>query len=143
MDTLELKLKKRAGGGGATEREYYDFVINGKSIAEMIDVDDKIGVLIEGEVFEKEKKKFVDQLLLKFKSDLESNRIPLYVCPECADVLEGTITINISEDETSVMWSDFAYEHHYGEEMFEKYDIGPFRFDKIEYFNLLKKFIEN
>jgi hypothetical protein len=141
MDTLELKPAKREGGGGKTGRTYHDFFINGRSIREMIDVGDTIGIFGEGARLKEWNKRIASQFLLKSKSELESGRVPLYICPECGDLLEGTITVAIVEDKESFIWSDFGYECYYGEKILEKYKIGPFRFNKIEYNNLLSQFI--
>jgi hypothetical protein len=141
MDTLELKPAKREGGGGKTEQDFYDFMINGRSMREIINIGDQIGIFGKGSQWKEHNKSAVDLFLLKSKSELVSGRVPLYVCGECGDILEGSVTVKITADEMSFIWSDFGYESEYGDGVFEEHNIGPYHFDKTEYYNLLSQFI--
>jgi len=45
MDKLELKLKIRKGSTNKTEREYRDFIVNGKSLLEIFGDKDLVGTI--------------------------------------------------------------------------------------------------
>lgn len=64
----------------------------------------------------------------------------LFVCPECADLGCGAITMSITKEGDSFVWSEFAYENNYDEAMtdFASYaSIGPFRFEARQYLSTL------
>lgn len=144
MDTLELQPAKREGGGGKTEREYYDFLINGKSLSELTEVGDTIGALWIGEKNAVEwNRQVVRQLLLKEKSELESGRVPIYICPECGDLGCGALTVKITKEGEDFVWSEFGFEDNYEDGILEQEKIGPFRFNKIDYYNLFSRYITN
>src|SRR5262245_13343238 len=83
ISKLEMAWRHRAGGGGATARRYLDFIVDGKSLFEMIS-GDLIGRLGWGT--SETDKESVNILLLEKQPDISNGRCLLYVCPECGDI---------------------------------------------------------
>jgi hypothetical protein len=69
--TLKLEWKRREGGGGKTQRDYLDFVVDGESLSEKIG-GDLVSCL--GWFTPEQNKKVVNQLMLKAESDLSEQR---------------------------------------------------------------------
>ena len=108
--TLDLEWRKRQGGGGRTERDFLDFVINGPSLYDLLKGGDSVGALGWGNP-EIEKRQ-IAWLLLKEQSDLVSGRVPIYICAACGDLDCGAITVKILKTAASFVWSDFGFENN-------------------------------
>ncbi len=141
MYTLSLKPEKRSGSRDQTEVNHHDFLIDGKSLSEIIGIGDldMVGIFADWSN-EKYNKIAAKEILLEEKASLDSERFCIYVCPECGDVGCGAITIKISETDTSFIWSDFGYENDY-EEIREYKNIGPYEFEKEKYKELINPFL--
>jgi hypothetical protein len=137
VNRLHLEWRRRHGGGGATQRDYLDFVIDGKSLSETID-DDFVSCL--GWFVPEENAKAARRLLLESPSDFPDARQSLYVCPECGDLSCGAISAIIEADGESIIWRDFGYQNDYTAEVrFDEYrNIGPFAFDRLEYQGVIR-----
>lgn len=135
MNSLRLNWKRRDGGGGKTERDYLDFVIDDVSLSEKF--GDSISCL--GWTVSIENEKAVRRLLLEKPSDLPNNRRSLYICPECGDLGCGAVSIVVEQNGDQITWRDFAYQNNYLDPLIEEYqDLGPFVFDKTDYEKVLK-----
>lgn len=135
---LELVWRTRIGDEMKTRRDYLDFIIDGKSLGDILKIGDFIGCL--GWLKSESDKKFSDELLLNFSPELESGRCQLYICPECADIGCGAYTAHVQRSEEDVIWKDFGYEDdlHNAEPDLEKYkNIRPFSFKWTEYQKVL------
>jgi len=134
MDRLELKHKK------VKVRDFQDFIVNGESLSELFAERDLVGVI--GSFGKELNSQAANQLLLSEKSNLKSNRIPIYVCSECGDLDCGAITISITKDDKYFTWDSFGYENNYEDKLLEEYKtIGPFNFHKEDYINILRQFV--
>ena len=62
---------------------------------------------------------------------LAPGRLPLYVCPVCADLGCGAITVEVVRHEGVVTWQDFRMENGYSvpDEAIDLSAFGPFHFD--------------
>jgi hypothetical protein len=86
----------------------------------------------------------IDILLLKKPPDLPDGRRLLYVCPECGDIGCGALTVKIEKTNEHFVWKGFGYENNYDGRMplLEEYKhIGPFFFDKHQYFQVLNNYL--
>jgi hypothetical protein len=143
FDRLSLEWHTREGGGGKTHRDYLDFEVNGQSLLDILPANDQIGVLGWGRA--EVERDAVAQLLLREPSELLSERVPLYVCPECGGLDCGTVSVQIRKTADAFVWSNFVWEVTYELEagdggVLERYEnLGPFKFHKTEYWNLLNK----
>jgi hypothetical protein len=140
-DTLQLKPRKRGGGGGKTAREYLDFVVSGDSLRDRLGAaaGDLIGCLGWG--VPEYHQVAVEQLLLERPTELASGRHMLYVCPECGDIGCGAITGVITREGEDIVWRDFGYENDYDEGISRREDLaslGPFYFDAGQYSAVLR-----
>ncbi len=139
MDTFNLISVKREGGSGQTSRLFFDYLINGQPLLKQFEGIVEIGGM--GSFGEKNDKEFALQLLKRKVSELNSDRVPIYICPECGDLDCGTVTVKISEKEDCFIWSDFGYENNNQEGLSETFRIGTFSFGKEEYQSILSKFL--
>lgn len=135
---LELVWRVRPGGGGKTERRYLDFVVDGRSLRDLLDTGDFIGCL--GWLSPRADEEFVQILLRKKPSPLATGRAMLYVCPECGDIGCGALTVKVEKTPDHFVWSEFGFENGYirSPEESKYVKIGPFCFNKTEYWQALQ-----
>ena len=95
FDRLSFVAGKRLGGGGKTERGYYDFVINEQPLTEILKPGDCIPPF--GWLGSELERQYFLRLLLRVPSQLPSGRIPLYICPECADLGCGCMSVKVKK----------------------------------------------
>lgn len=134
MDTLRLERQIRKGSSNTTERSYYDFIINEKSLSEKLKMvqQDLIGSF--GWARKNYDRELAKQFMGLQKSHLESGRYPLFLCPECGDIGCGMITIDIVFEQNQVIWENFAYENGYEPIYFEYFEYPiVYVFDKEQY----------
>ena len=139
MAQLSLMPRTRSGGGGKTEQQYLDFVIDGQSLGDLLNVADRVGCL--GWDAPEYQTELIAVLRLEKPSSLETGRAMIYVCPECGDIGCGAITVQIEETEHHFVWHRFGYENDYDpstSELVEYAAFGPFVFDKADYRRALK-----
>jgi hypothetical protein len=135
ISTLELRWKRREGGGGATQRDYLDFVVDGESLSEKIggDLASCLGWFLP-----KENERVVNQIMLKADSELPDNRYLLYVCPECSDISCGAVTAVIERVDDNIIWRDFGFQNDYENEIRPIKEVDEFVFDRAQYRNVLR-----
>ncbi len=135
---LSLEWKRREGGGGKTQRDFLDFVVDGQPLTEKIrgDFASCLGWFVP-----EENAKAARRLLLKEPADLPNNRHTMYVCPECGDIGCGAVSFVVDQVEDKIIWRNFGYENNYEEVIHtEGYeDVGPFVFNRDEYEQAIKK----
>jgi hypothetical protein len=138
FSTLELTWCRREGGRGKTQRDYLDFVVDGQSLSDLLHANGWVGCLgwLKSEV----EQNVVERLLVKHPSELGNNRYSLYICPECGKIGCGAFTAAIRETVDGYYWEHFGFENDYSDAMsrFKEFeDVGPFRFKKDEYIQVL------
>ena len=94
MITDELSLVAPAWSGGKPVKPRRGFAINGRPLAELVEIRDNICVLdLQSDV----SRVYVKRLLMRAPSAFASGRVPLYVCSLCADIGCGTISVRVAE----------------------------------------------
>jgi len=130
----------RAGGSNKVERHYLDFSVSGKPLKELLGQDgaDLISPLGWGD--NKDYNKRILRIFrLQEKPELSTERVALYVCPECGDIACGAITASVQDLGDRIVWRDFGYETDNGE-LSEAYsEIEPIEFDRQSYFEAFSK----
>jgi hypothetical protein len=133
MHVLNLILSQYPGG-----EPFYEFDISDQPLSTTLQVDLKqlTGIFTtEGS----DSGYFVAQLA-KFLGKLPTQRILLYVCSDCGDIACGALTAQITFNENTVVWSDFAYVN--ANETLEKYpNTGPFEFERTAYINSFQELV--
>lgn len=138
VSQLKLAWRTRSGGGGRTEVRYLDFLIDGQSLGELLQVGDMIGCLGWG-IAEYEAEA-AQVLLLRMPSSLATGRAMLYICPECGDIGCGAITAHVQKTSDHFVWRSFGYENDYDPstpELMQSQEFGPYLFNKAEYWHTL------
>jgi hypothetical protein len=133
---LQLEWKRREGGGGKTQRDYLDFVVDGEPLSEKLggDLASCLGWFVP-----KENRKAVHRLLLKEAADLPNNRRSLYVCPECGELDCGAITAVIERSGDKIIWRDFGFQSNSADVTpIRDYGDVSFAFDRAQYNQALK-----
>ncbi len=145
MNTLTLGHGHRKGetfkdGSTKTDRKYIDFIVSGQSLGQLFGLPDFDLIGTFGWTVNKEYENTqIEEFLGRTEPELESGRTCFYVCPECRDIGCGAITAKIEITEKDITWKDFGYENNYSElDLTEYKEIGPFRFDKKQYSELLE-----
>ena len=136
--TLQLIPRAQPAGGPSTPREFLDFVIDGRSLLDLLGGLDLVGCLGWGDAAVESTA--AKRLLLRIPSELASGRIPLYICAECGDLDCGAVTAHIERTADAFVWSDFGMESgaDSGITRYPKWqDLGPFAFHKAEYWQVL------
>ncbi len=113
-----------------------DFKIGKLRLATHLNVGSDIGVLSVCADYAR-------QLMLKKPSELESGRVPLYVCSCCADLGCGAITVLVEKTEDTYIWSNFRRESN-GVKGFSQSEYmlrtGPFTFEKDRYISVINQY---
>lgn len=140
MKTLELRAAVRQVSLNKTERNYLDFIVSGQPLKTLLNLEKSDLITPFGWGDNKEYTKQILRIFrLQEKSNLQSGRIMLYVCPECGDIGCGAITALIQDLGDRIIWKDFGYETDSGEVM-EKYsDIPQVEFERQSYFQAFSK----
>lgn len=127
-------------GKNQTPREYLDFFVSRKSLRTILDIEDDDLITLFGWGTNLDYDRHILNVFrLKEKSELETKRVMIYVCPECGDIDCGTITAIIKDYGDRIVWCDFGYETGYGG-LSETYDrIEPIEFDRTSYFSAFSK----
>lgn len=133
MNTLALQSAIRQ----ARQCSYWDFIIDGRRLAEVLRIGDFIPPI--GWLQPKVETHFLSMLLRKSPSDLHGERVPLYVCPECADYGCGVVSCAIERTTDGIVWRDFGMQNNHDDEIrIEDRDRWrSYVFDPTEYFGAL------
>ncbi|MFO1479073.1 MAG: hypothetical protein U1F40_02600 [Turneriella sp.] len=133
MDTLSFQPRSRLSDQPPNARvnsamdgyrrpfDYIDFIVNGKSLADIFDVDqrDLVGMLTRERLLEPQPTdrdifnhfhvtgRLFHELTLDLPCRLEYRRVHIYGCPECGDLYCGSVTMQILETPHSVIWQRF------------------------------------
>ena len=125
-----------AYSSGENPISYPDFKIGKIELAKHLDIKEEHGILAVNSSFAR-------QLLLKEPSELESKRVPLYVCNCCGDLGCGALTVKVEKIDGGIVWSDFGYENSY-EDGFSQSEFmkrtGPFYFNLENYISLVQPY---
>jgi hypothetical protein len=133
LSTLQLAPIDRTGGSseGASwkERWTYDFVVDGRSLADLLGASegDRVGRLDRDD--REGNAQSIRVLTGEAAGDFGPDRVMLFVCPECADLGCGAITAALRSNGDGFQWSDFKYENSYDPSMTTNFPaVGPFTF---------------
>lgn len=132
MDRLDFKIRSRLEqpigarvnssiDGYRKPFSYFDFIINGVSLADTFNVDQKdlVGMLsfdslkqepLSGSNIFNYFKRFGSiyyVLSLQLPCELEFRRVQIYGCPECGDLGCGNVTMQLIETKDMVIWQRF------------------------------------
>ena len=139
--TLELRWTDRVLTGSQTPRRFLDFVVDDAPLYPMM--GDFISVL--GWQSESENELAARRLLRKAEPDAPNGRTSIYVCPECAGLGCGAVTVVIDRFGDSIVWRDFGFQNNYDESIlkddFEQ--LGMLSFNATDYYNEIVKAIAN
>jgi len=144
---LELKLRKRPGeklsnGAYTSERNYVDFVVDGRSISDgAISAGYDLVSVFAREWQSEERSKSLRRLLLRDSGDFPNDRRSLLVCAECGDLGCGAVSIIVDYCRDVVTWSAFGYQNNYEDQIYfeQLRDMGPFTFNLQEYERTLNR----
>jgi len=154
MNRLSLQWRLRPGkdrvgrfGGSQTERRYIDFAIDGSSLGDRVQraFGDVVGVL--GWQRQEDDEQAVGELILRRPSPpVLQGRVALFVCPECAGIDCGAVTVRITRSDDAYKWAGFTFENDYDPAMTDSNkleSLGPFLFEPAHYESLLQRFLNN
>jgi hypothetical protein len=83
-------------------------------------------------------RQYARRLLLQAGAVLPSGRREVLVCPECADLACGCLSVEITIGEGRVVWSGLGYENNYDPESLHLFGMGALVFALQQYESLLK-----
>lgn len=139
IQTSQLTFERavRGGGGSRTEIVHWDYLMDGQSLRARLKVADFIPPL--GWLRPDAETRFRQILLLKQPSDLRPGRVPVFVCPECADYGCGVVTASVAKDGDFVIWESFATENNYTEDIYPIAEHRQLRlkFHQTEYWSAI------
>jgi hypothetical protein len=137
------------GGSYKTERRFLDFVVDGRSLYDVIRSKnvDNISPLWIGEADPNGARVAAiisaKRLMLMEPADFPNNRRSLFICAECGDLGCGAVSVLVERLDDTITWRDFGYEKNWEEKLWtENYeDMGPFTFRSSEYYQVLNDVI--
>jgi len=132
VSKIETRIRQRTGYPGIIN--YADIVIDGESLYEMIAHKyDFVSSLGWGSNEFQEQQ--IDRLLLRMEAELPDNRNTLYICPACADLGCGAITIEINFVDEVVTWSKFGWQNNLEDNNKVSYleNINEYTFNRKDY----------
>ena len=140
ISTLDLVWTKRVGGGGRTERHFLDFVIDGATLSSLLDTD---FISPFGWLDADQQKASANRLLRKSLPDMALDRTSLYICPECADLGCGAVTVSVERGDHVIIWKDFGIQNNWEDVVHTERleNIGPFTFDGGQYHELFQRLL--
>ncbi|MBP1967631.1 oxidoreductase [Paenibacillus aceris] len=107
-------------------KSFYDFVIDGKSLLDLLKKHEYIPCIGPGT--NNYKQELIEELTLKKLSKLGGNRYPLFICADCGDLNCGFVSAIIEEEHNMIVWRDFKK----GDPM-KLTHVGPYYFEKNNY----------
>lgn len=143
---IELRREDLGGLAFRSGTTFYDFVVDGKSVREMLRTPN-IGVLSRRRPSEG----FARQLLGETSDPELEGHAMIYGCRECLDVWCGGQAVSISLADNRVRWSVLKNFRMEGDPppgetegiRFERPRVGPFEFDATEYRAVFAPFLES
>ena len=153
FSNLNIAAARRPGetnpnGSFKTERNFWDFIIDGISLRSNWQSPDDFGIMTDvigvlGWGTAESEHEAVAKLRKEAEPDYPPNRIALYVCPECGDLGCGAVTVAVEREEEVIIWSDFRWEvNWYADHQDEStvyLKLGPFRFALDSYIEVLNR----
>lgn len=139
LNNIQLMKRSRPGNSSQSARDWFDFVIDGRSLHEQTAAGDMIGCLGWG--LADYESGIIGQLLGETASDLQGGRVMIYVCPECGDLGCGALTVSVVRVEGRIRWQRIRYENDCdpGATDINSYQtIGPFEFDVEQYCDAIR-----
>jgi hypothetical protein len=130
---LELSWTKVSSKENSDE-QYLDFIVSGQPLREYLGIKSKSSVTPFG-FFPNiaEQKRALKEFRLQQKTKLLGDRIELYICEYCGDILCGSITAKIIDKGDKIIWKQFAYQSD-PDEIGEVIHVAALEFDRLEYF---------
>ncbi len=112
--------------------------MDGRRLADVFEVRDFIPPL--GWLDDDIERRFVLMLLRKTNGDLGGERVPILVCPECADYGCGVFSCLVERSESAIVWRDFGMQTGDNPEVcVDGLDSSiRFAFDPTDYYNAFK-----
>ena len=128
---------KFSNGCYKSERHFFDFTIDGRSLWEKLKKPDMVSVLC----FEYAAKaldesiRAANRLLLIEQADHQHDRRSLFICSECGDLGCGAISCLIVSEGDTIVWKEFGFQNNYeaNVELGPYVGTGPFVFDVASY----------
>jgi hypothetical protein len=123
------------------ERIASEFVIDGRLLQDHIEdaVKQRMDLVSPiGWIKADAEREYARRLLLLCEPVLPSGRRELLLCPECADLACGCLSVEVGITEGRVSWSAFGFENNYDSASLTLFGIGAFVFKLEEYQGVLK-----
>ena len=126
-----------------------DFYVNKRRLSDILKITDSItpfGWLGTERVSRAElEDRFARMLLGTASSDLRADRVPLFICGECADYGCGATTCRVTVSDMLVEWSDFGWDNNYEDDTRRFDDLlgHHFYFDRQAYESVFRPYTIN
>ena len=123
----------------ARSRSFYDIIVDGQSLFDQfVDSDSRYASIFGFYDSRRENIPVIEQYLLRKKSEQETGRHLLFVCPECGDIGCGAITVEVEKTNEVYIWKNFAHENDsFDLDESSFIDYPALTFDKDQYENVL------
>jgi hypothetical protein len=107
---LELAWRRRPPRDGVPARDYLDFVVDGRSLEELLRPGDNIGVLGWGD--HAAERASIELLMGRRTPPFASGRVPLFVCAACGELDCGAVAVRVERTYAGTKWSGVRLRKH-------------------------------
>lgn len=132
MKISEIKTTTRLREGFPGAIHFVDIWVDGRSLYDLFAQKlDFISCLGWGnEAFQKQN---IARLLCQSESDFSNYRNSIYICPACADLGCGAISVLIERKDNIVSWSEIGMQNNFLDSIHYYKEIKTFYFDYEQY----------
>lgn len=138
LSTLSFVDARRAGGPSQVQRDHLDLAIDGAPLRTLLGLGDVVSIF--GWLEREHEGRMVRAVMLAEPSELRSGRVPLYICPECADLGCGAVTVQIRRRGGEIVWSEFGRETSFLDGFSPIEPAREFHFDERTYRDAFARF---
>ena len=112
-----IQKERKITGSGQVERIFLDLSFDGLCFTESADFGD----FITGKGWQttEQQERYISNIINRFCPDLKNGRVPILICPECADLGCGAVTCKIQRLGDILEFTEIGFQNNYEDNVCE------------------------